>query len=184
MTSFLICSHTFCLSADFTIETLSIRVRPEGIKPEGMWVIELNQNKRNFFFWFVSLIALQIAVVCGTVFRWWEGVMNVIVRSVERLTVRHPIRLCSKGRWKARGSPHQSSNSVAAVWKFAGFCKCCKRRTTTAEGSLVYHVQRQWNFILNLQWGSKVPEPWFWIPGRIICSGWESSRLVLRLLTE
>lgn len=26
----------------------SIRVWPEGIKPEGMWVIELNQNKRNF----------------------------------------------------------------------------------------------------------------------------------------
>lgn len=43
-----------------------------------------------------------------------------------QLTVRHPIRLCSKGRWKARGSPHQSSNSVAAVWKFAGFCKCWK----------------------------------------------------------
>lgn len=44
----------------------------------------------------------------------------------ESLTVRHPIRLCSKGRWKARGSPHQSSSSVAAVWKFAGFCKCWK----------------------------------------------------------
>lgn len=44
------------------------------------------------------------------------------------LTVRHPIRLCSKGRWKARGSPHQSSNSVAAVWKLAGFCKCWKRK--------------------------------------------------------
>ena len=41
-----------------------------------------------------------------------------------QLTVRHPIRLCSKGLWKARGSPHQSSSSVAAVWKFAGFCKC------------------------------------------------------------
>lgn len=42
-----------------------------------------------------------------------------------RLTVRQPMRLCSKGRWKARGSPHQSSNSVAALWKLAGFCKCC-----------------------------------------------------------
>lgn len=45
-----------------------------------------------------------------------------------RLTVRHPIRLCSKGRWKARGSPHQSSSSVAAVWKFAGFCKCWEKK--------------------------------------------------------
>lgn len=35
------------------------------------------------------------------------------------------MRLCSKGRWNARGSPHQSSSSVAAEWKLAGFCKCC-----------------------------------------------------------
>lgn len=51
------------------------------------------------------------------------------------LTVKHPIRLCSKGRWKARGSPHQSSSSVAAVWKLAGFCKCwLKRRNQIAHG--------------------------------------------------
>lgn len=43
------------------------------------------------------------------------------------LTVKQPIRLCSKGRWKALGSPHQSSSSVAALWKLAGFCKCCGR---------------------------------------------------------
>lgn len=54
---------------------------------------------------------------------WWKTEATVWI-----LTVRHPIRLCSKGRWKARGSPHQSSNSVAAVWKLAGFCKCWKRK--------------------------------------------------------
>lgn len=43
------------------------------------------------------------------------------------LTVKQPIRLCSKGRWKALGSPHQSNSSVAALWKLAGFCKCCGR---------------------------------------------------------
>lgn len=39
--------------------------------------------------------------------------------------VKQPIRLCSNGLWKALGSPHQSRSSVAALWKFAGFCKCC-----------------------------------------------------------
>lgn len=49
------------------------------------------------------------------------------------LTVKQPIRLCSKGRWKARGSPHQSSSSVAALWKLAGFCKCCGRERRQHE---------------------------------------------------
>lgn len=44
------------------------------------------------------------------------------------LTVKQPIRLCSKGRWKARGSPHQSKSSVAALWKLAGFWRCCGQK--------------------------------------------------------
>lgn len=52
-----------------------------------------------------------------------------------RLTVRQPMRLCSKGRWKARGSPHQSSSSVAALWKLAGFCKCCGGKREKLEAA-------------------------------------------------
>lgn len=134
-----------------------------------MRIIELKQNKRNLCCWFVSLNGCRLWLFVAQCSDGGRG-MNCywplrLWGQNERLTVRHPIRLCSKGRWKARGSPHQSSNSVAAVWKFAGFCKCCKRRRKRAEGSLVLYVWRKWIFILNC--------------GQ---NGWESRRWALCLL--
>lgn len=83
------------------------------------------------------------------------------------------MRLCSKGRWKARGSPHQSSSSVAAEWKLAGFCKCCantekKRRPLETMGNneryffhIKYKLEKQWNQIVLQPRALPTKPPWF-----------------------
>ena len=40
-------------------------------------------------------------------------------------TVRHPIKLPSNARWKARTSPHHSRSSLADVWNPCGEERCC-----------------------------------------------------------
>ena len=103
----------------------------------------MSKNKTTFLSWpnlrgipYGNIRSLKIVLVLAAFpvpWIWsplWTWRCEVVEGSRLLLTVRHPMRLCSKGRWKARGSPHQSSSSVAAVWKFAGFCKCCMGKNT------------------------------------------------------
>lgn len=82
---------------------------------------------------FALLIVLNASKLRTKIYDKQLGRITMLKRTwlVKQHTVKQPMRLCSKGLWKARGSPHQSKSSVAALWKFAGFCKCWKRTKKT-----------------------------------------------------